>query len=152
MEVIPAIDLRGGKCVRLYQGDYAQETVYSDDPLETAQRWVDMGATRLHIIDLDGARDGSPVNLGVVKRIASAVDVPLHLGGGIRDMDTARVAIDAGVSRMMLGTAAFEDADFISALLNEFGAESVIVTVDAKDGRVALRGWTEGTERARNRP
>ena len=145
MEVIPAIDLRGGKCVRLYQGDYAQETVYSDDPLDTALRWVDMGATRLHIIDLDGARDGSPANLGAVARIASAVDVPLHLGGGIRDKDTARVAIDAGVNRIMLGTAAFEDPDLISTLLNEFGAESVIVTVDAKDGRVALRGWTEGT-------
>ena len=145
MQVIPAIDLRGGKCVRLYQGDYAQETVYSDDPLETALRWVDMGATRLHIVDLDGARDGSPANLAAVERIASSVDVPLHLGGGIRDMDIARAAIDSGVSRIMLGTAAFEDSDLISALLNEFGAESVIVTVDAKDGRVALRGWTEGT-------
>lgn len=145
MQVIPAIDLRGGKCVRLYQGDYAQETVYSDDPLETALRWVDMGATRLHIVDLDGARDGSPANLNAVERIASSVDVPLHLGGGIRDMPTARAAIDAGVSRIMLGTAAFEDSDLISALLNEFGAESVIVSVDAKDGKVALRGWTEGT-------
>ena len=145
MQVIPAIDLRGGKCVRLYQGDYAQETVYSDDPLETAMRWVDMGATRLHIVDLDGARDGSPANLGAVERIASSVEVPLHLGGGIRDMATARAAIDAGVSRIMLGTAAFEDSNLISALLNELGAESIIVSVDAKDGKVALRGWTEGT-------
>ena len=145
MQVIPAIDLRGGKCVRLYQGDYAQETVYSDDPLQTAMRWVDMGATRLHIVDLDGARDGSPANLNAVERIASSVEVPLHLGGGIRDMATARAAIDAGVSRIMLGTAAFEDSDLISVLLNEFGAESIIVSVDAKDGKVALRGWTEGT-------
>lgn len=145
MEVIPAIDLRGGKCVRLYQGDYAQEIVYSDDPLETALRWVDMGATRLHIVDLDGAKDGSPANLRAVERIASSVDVPLHLGGGIRDMATARTAIDAGVSRIMLGTAAFEDSDLIRTLLNELGAESIIVTVDAKDGKVALRGWTEGT-------
>lgn len=145
MQVIPAIDLRGGKCVRLYQGDYAQETVYSDDPLETALRWVDTGATRLHIVDLDGARDGSPANLTAVERIASSVDVPLHLGGGIRDMDIARAAIDAGVSRIMLGTAAVEDADLIRNLLREFGAESIIVSVDAKDGRVALRGWTEGT-------
>ena len=145
MEVIPAIDLRGGKCVRLYQGDYARETVYSDDPLDTALRWTGMGATRLHIVDLDGARDGSPANLGAVERIASAVNVPLHLGGGIRDMNTARAAIDAGVSRIMLGTAAVEHADLIGALLEEFGAESVIVSVDAKDGMVALRGWTEGT-------
>ena len=135
MEVIPAIDLRGGKCVRLYQGDYAQETVYSDDPLETALRWVDMGATRLHIVDLDGARDGSPANLAAVQRISSAAGVPVHLGGGIRDMDTARAAIDAGVSRIMLGTAAVEDADLIGTLLSEFGAESVIVSVDAKDGQ-----------------
>ena len=121
MEVIPAIDLRGGKCVRLYQGDYAQETVYSDDPLETALRWVDMGATRLHIVDLDGARDGSPANLAAVKRISSAAGVPVHLGGGIRDLNTARAAIDSGVSRIMLGTAAVEDADLISTLLSEFG-------------------------------
>ena len=145
MQVIPAIDLRGGKCVRLYQGDYAQETVYSDDPLETAMRWLDMGATRLHIVDLDGARDGSPANLNAVERIASAANVPLHLGGGIRDIDTARAAIDAGVSRIMLGTAAVEDADLIRALLTELGSESVIVSVDAKDGMVALRGWTEGS-------
>ena len=145
MEVIPAIDLRGGKCVRLYQGDYAQETVYSDDPLDTALRWVDMGASRLHIVDLDGARDGSPANLAAVERIASLVDVPLHLGGGIRDMDTARAALNAGVSRIMLGTAAVEDADLIRALLSDFGAEHIIVSVDAKDGMVALRGWTEGS-------
>lgn len=145
MEVIPAIDLRGGKCVRLYQGDYAQETVYSDDPLETALRWVDMGATRLHIVDLDGARDGKPANLTAVERIASAVDVPLHLGGGIRDRDIAKAAIDAGVSRIMLGTAAVEDSDLIGALLSDFSPESIIVSVDAKDGMVALRGWTKGT-------
>ena len=145
MEVIPAIDLRGGKCVRLYQGDYAQETVYSDDPLDTALHWVDMGATRLHIVDLDGARDGSPANLSAVERIASSVNVPLHLGGGIRDMETARTARDAGVSRIMLGTAAVENSDLIRALLDEFGAESVIVSIDAKDGKVALRGWTTGS-------
>ena len=145
MEVIPAIDLRGGKCVRLYQGDYARETVYSDDPLDTALRWVDMGASRLHIVDLDGARDGMPANLNAVERIAGAVDVPLHLGGGIRDRDTARAAIGAGVSRIMLGTAAVEDAELIRSLLSEFGAESIIVSVDAKDGMVALRGWTEGS-------
>ena len=146
MEVIPAIDLRGGKCVRLYQGDYAQETIYSDDPLETALRWVDMGATRLHIVDLDGARDGSPANLAAVERISSAAGVPVHLGGGIRDLSTARAAIDSGVSRIMLGTAAVEDADLISTLLGEIGNERVIVSVDAKDGRVALHGWLQGSD------
>ena len=146
MEVIPAIDLRGGKCVRLYQGDYAQETVYSDDPLETALRWVDMGATTLHIVDLDGARDGSPANLAAVERISSAAGIPVHLGGGIRDLNTARTAIDSGVSRIMLGTAAVEDADLISTLLSEIGNERVIVSVDAKDGRVALHGWLQGSD------
>lgn len=145
MQVIPAIDLRGGKCVRLYQGDYARETVYSDDPLETALRWVDMGAERLHIVDLDGAKEGSPANLAAVERIAHATDAPLHLGGGIRDLATARAAVSAGASRVMLGTAAVEDADLIRALLAELGAERVIVSVDAKDGRVALRGWTESS-------
>lgn len=145
MQVIPAIDLRGGKCVRLYQGDYARETVYSDDPLDTALRWVDMGAQRLHIVDLDGAKEGSPANLAAVERIARATDAPLHLGGGIRDLATARAAISAGASRVMLGTAAVEDADLIRALLAELGAERVIVSVDAKDGRVALRGWTESS-------
>ena len=145
MEVIPAIDLRGGKCVRLYQGDYAQETVYSHDPLETALRWVDMGATTLHIVDLDGARDGSPANLAAVERISSAAGVPVHLGGGIRDLNTARTAIDSGVSRIMLGTAAVEDTDLIGTLLSEFGVESVIVSVDSIDERVALRGWTRSS-------
>lgn len=145
MQVIPAIDLRGGKCVRLYQGDYERETVYSDDPLETALRWVDMGAKRLHIVDLDGAKEGSPANLAAVERIARATDAPLHLGGGIRDLATARSAVSAGASRVMLGTAAVEDADLIRALLAELGSERVIVSVDAKDGRVALRGWTESS-------
>lgn len=145
MQVIPAIDLRGGRCVRLYQGDYAQETVYSDDPTQTALRWVDMGAERLHIVDLDGAKDGSPANLAAVKRIAAATAVPLHLGGGIRDLNTARAAIDAGVDRIMLGTAAVEDAALIRALVAELGADAVIVSVDAKDGRVALRGWTQSS-------
>ena len=145
MQVIPAIDLRGGRCVRLYQGDYAQETVYSDDPTQTALRWVDMGAERLHIVDLDGAKDGSPANLAAVKRIAAATDAPLHLGGGIRDLDTARAALDAGVSRIMLGTAAIEDAALIRALVAELDADAVIVSVDAKDGRVALRGWTQSS-------
>ena len=145
MQVIPAIDLRGGKCVRLYQGDYERETVYSEDPLETALRWVDMGAKRLHIVDLDGAKEGSPANLAAVERIARATDVPLHLGGGIRDLATARAAAAAGASRVMLGTAAVEDADLIRALLAELGAEGVIVSVDAKNGRVALRGWTESS-------
>lgn len=145
MQVIPAIDLRGGKCVRLYQGDYARETVYSDDPVETALRWVDMGARRLHIVDLDGARDGVPANLDAAGRIVAAAGVPAHFGGGIRGADAAQAAMDAGMDRIMLGTAAVEDADLVRALLGRFGAERVIVSVDAKDGQVALRGWTRSS-------
>lgn len=145
MQVIPAIDLRGGKCVRLYQGDYARETVYSDDPVETALRWVDMGARRLHIVDLDGARDGVPANLDAAGRIAAAAGVPAHFGGGIRGADAAQAAMDAGMDRIMLGTAAVEDADLVRALLGRFGAERVVVSVDAKDGQVALRGWTRSS-------
>ncbi len=145
MQVIPAIDLRGGKCVRLYQGDYAQETVYSDDPLETALRWVGMGAQRLHIVDLDGARAGSSANLDAVRRIAATAGVPVHLGGGIRSADAAQTAIDAGVERIMLGTAAVENAELVRTLLGRFGAKRIIVSVDAKDGRVALRGWTQSS-------
>lgn len=145
MEVIPAIDLRGGKCVRLYQGDYGRETVYSDDPLETALRWVDMSAERLHIVDLDGAKQGYPANLHIVSAIASSVGVQVHLGGGIRSLETAHSVISAGVSRIMLGTAAVEDTALIRSLVQEIGSERLIVSVDAKDGQVALRGWTQSS-------
>ena len=108
MEIIPAIDIKGGKCVRLYQGDYNQESIFSDHPVCTAIRWVDMGASRLHIVDLDAAKDGVPINIDLVGQIASSVSVPVQLGGGIRTVEAARDALSRGVDRVLIGTAAVE--------------------------------------------
>ena len=145
MEAIPAIDLRGGKCVRLYQGDYERETVYSDDPVEVAARWVSLGATRLHVIDLDGAKDGAPANLGAIERIASSVPVPVQLGGGIRTLDAAKRALDLGVGRVIAGTIAVENPCLIREMCERLGADAVVVSVDARDGYVAVEGWTQSS-------
>ncbi len=146
MEVIPAIDLRGGRCVRLYQGDYDRETVFSDDPLEVARRWVELGARRLHVIDLDGARSGEQPNAEAAYRIAVEAGVPVQLGGGIRTVKSARQAIERGIDRVLLGTAAVEEPDLLRELVDELGPERVVVTVDARGGKVALKGWTETSE------
>ncbi|MBF8267129.1 MAG: 1-(5-phosphoribosyl)-5-[(5-phosphoribosylamino)methylideneamino] imidazole-4-carboxamide isomerase [Dehalococcoidia bacterium] len=145
MEVIPAIDLRGGRCVRLYQGDYERETVYSDDPLEVALRWQEMGAPRIHVVDLDGAASGSPVNLAVLKRLAGSVAVPLQVGGGIREMSTSEKLLDMGVQRIVLGTAAVQEPSLVEKVCRRFGSGAVVVGVDARDGMVAIRGWREAT-------
>ena len=145
-EILPAIDLRGGRCVRLFQGDYARETVHSDDPAAMARRWADAGARRLHVVDLDGSRMGKPQNLPVIRQIAAAVPVPVELGGGIRDRADVLAAFEAGVERVILGTAiATGDRTATDALLAEFGGR-IVVGVDARDGRVAVQGWTETTE------
>ena len=146
MEVIPAIDIRGGRCVRLYQGDYEQETVYAEDPSEVASQWTSLGATRLHIVDLDGAKVGEPVNLPIIKKIVSSTTVPVQIGGGIRTFEAAQTAISAGVDRVIIGTAAVDDPGLLNRLVDELGAERIVVSVDAKDGMVALRGWTESSE------
>jgi phosphoribosylformimino-5-aminoimidazole carboxamide ribotide isomerase len=143
VEVIPAIDIRGGKCVRLFQGDYDRETVYSDEPTEMASQWVDQGATRLHVIDLDGAREGRAVNHDVASTIASSAAVPVQLGGGIRNVAIARAATASGVDRIIAGTAAITEPGFARALCDELGPSAVVVSVDAKDGIVMLQGWTE---------
>lgn len=143
MEVIPAIDLRGGKCVRLYQGDYAREQVFSDDPVATALRWQREGAPRLHVVDLDGAASGHPANLDAIHRIAAAVSVPVQVGGGVRSLETARRLLDAGVGRVVLGTVAVEQPDVVRQAIHALGAERVAVGVDARDGRIAVRGWKE---------
>jgi phosphoribosylformimino-5-aminoimidazole carboxamide ribotide isomerase len=145
MEVIPSIDLRGGRCVRLYQGDYDKETVYSDDPLEVALRWQEMGAPRIHIVDLDGAASGIQANMEVLKRLAYSMDVPLQMGGGIRDMSSAESILDMGVQRIVLGTSAVENPSLVEQACRRFGAEAVIVGVDARDGVVAIRGWRESS-------
>ena len=145
MEVIPAIDIRGGRCVRLYQGDYTRETVYSDDPAGMASRWREQGAPRLHVVDLDGAARGSPVNLDTVGAIASGAGIPVQCGGGVRSFETAEALFDRGVERAVLGTAAVRSPDLVERLCREWGSDRVIVAVDARNGRVAIEGWTEGT-------
>ena len=145
MEVIPSIDLRDGKCVRLYQGDYEKETVYSDNPLEVAVRWSEMGAQRIHIVDLDGAATGVQANLEIIRQLCNVVDVPLQVGGGIRDIDSVQNVIDIGVERVILGTSAVEDPSLVEHACRRFGAESIVVGVDARDGSVAIRGWKESS-------
>jgi len=145
VEVIPAIDIRGGRCVRLFQGDYDRETVFSDSPVEMAARWVERGAERLHVVDLDGAREGFAPNIEIVAQIAESSPVPVQYGGGVREVDSALRAVEMGVDRVVVGTAAVEDPGLVPVLLREIGAEALIVSVDARDGRVALDGWTRGS-------
>jgi phosphoribosylformimino-5-aminoimidazole carboxamide ribotide isomerase len=146
MELIPAIDILGGKCVRLYQGDYGQETVYSEDPSSVAARWVEAGASRLHVVDLDGARAGVPTNVAEVKGIVSNASVPVQLGGGIRTVSAARTVLALGVERVLVGTAAVEEPALVRDMCRELGPEAVVVSVDARGGVVATDGWTRSGE------
>jgi phosphoribosylformimino-5-aminoimidazole carboxamide ribotide isomerase len=143
--ILPAIDLRGGRCVRLRQGDYARETVYADDPAAQARSWCDQGGRVLHLVDLDGAKTGRPANLAAVAAIAAAVSVPCELGGGIRTCADAEAAFAAGVARIILGTVACEHPELVSELLAAHGPERIVVGIDAKDGRAAVRGWLDET-------
>lgn len=145
MEVIPAIDLRGGLCVRLYQGDYERETVFSEDPVAVARHWYELGARRLHIVDLDGAAQGTPANEGVIRAIAQAVPIPLQVGGGIRDLATVDAVLGWGVTRIVLGTAAVEQPGVVKAAC-EVHPDAVVIALDARDGRVAIKGWLEDTD------
>ncbi|KAF0192396.1 MAG: Phosphoribosylformimino-5-aminoimidazole carboxamide ribonucleotide (ProFAR) isomerase [Gammaproteobacteria bacterium] len=143
MLLIPAIDIKGGKCVRLRQGDMDAQTVYSDDPLAMAQRWVDAGATRLHIVDLDGARSGKPVNSGVIHEIAGNFpDLVIQVGGGIRDDDIIQAYLDVGVNYVVIGTKAVNTPHFVSNVCVEFPGH-IIVGLDARDGKVAIDGWSK---------
>jgi phosphoribosylformimino-5-aminoimidazole carboxamide ribotide isomerase len=141
----PAIDIRDGKAVRLIQGDYDQETAYDDDPVVAARRWVDGGARWLHVVDLDGARAGEPVNLEHVRRIVAAVPVPVQLGGGLRDSKKVEEAISSGAERIVLGTAAVRDPDLAAAIADAHG-DRVVVSVDSRSGKVAAEGWTEASD------
>jgi phosphoribosylformimino-5-aminoimidazole carboxamide ribotide isomerase len=140
VDVIPAIDLRGGKCVRLYMGDYAKETVYDDDPVEVARRWHQQGARRLHVVDLDGALLGEPANLDVIANIVRAVNIPVQVGGGIRRIITAERLLQLGVARVIFGTIAVENPNLVAEACSCFG-EAVVVSIDAQDGLVSIRGW-----------
>jgi phosphoribosylformimino-5-aminoimidazole carboxamide ribotide isomerase len=142
----PAIDIRGGQAVRLLQGDYARETAYDADPADAARRWATEGAEFLHVVDLDGARAGEPRNLDAVRRIAAAVDCPIQVGGGLRDEGSAAALLAAGAERVVIGTAALRDPGFLDRVLAEHG-DRVVVSVDAKQGQVALQGWTEASEK-----
>jgi len=142
----PAIDIREGRAVRLMQGDYERETAYDADPAEAAARWAGEGAEYLHVVDLDGARAGEPRNLDSVRRIADTVECPLQLGGGLRDRRSLEAAFEAGAARVVIGTAALRDPDFLAAALEAHG-ERVVVSVDSRDGKVSLAGWTEASEK-----
>lgn len=142
MEIIPAIDIKDGRCVRLYQGDFQQVTVYDADPVAVAQRWIDHGAPRLHLVDLDGARSGHPVHTDIIRAIARLSGAPVQLGGGLRSIETVERALDLGVQRVVLGTAAVRDPDLITRLVERFG-DAIAVAIDARNGMAATAGWTE---------
>ena len=144
MEVIPAIDIRGGRCVRLEQGDYTRETVFGDDPAAVARRWQEQGARRLHVVDLDGAREGRPQNVDAIRAVLKAVSIPVQVGGGIRDIAAIQRCLDAGADRVVMGTAAVKDQTTLLNALTLFG-ERILVGVDARDGVVATEGWLESS-------
>jgi phosphoribosylformimino-5-aminoimidazole carboxamide ribotide isomerase len=141
----PAIDIADGRAVRLVQGDFDAETVYADSPLEAARAWVQAGAHYLHVVDLDGARTGTPQNLEHVERIARESGAPVQVGGGLRSADTVRDVLRAGAARVILGTAAFTDVDFLDEVVAEFG-ERIVVSIDTRGGFVSTAGWTETTD------
>ncbi|MES1026089.1 1-(5-phosphoribosyl)-5-[(5-phosphoribosylamino)methylideneamino]imidazole-4-carboxamide isomerase [Gloeocapsa sp. BRSZ] len=145
MEVIPAIDLLAGKCVRLYQGDYARSQVFNDNPADVAQQWVEQGATRLHVVDLDGAKQGRVVNLAAIEAITAAVSVPIQVGGGLRDSTSVAQLLNLGVQRVILGTVAVEQPQLVADLCQEFPGQ-IVVGIDARNGRVATHGWLETSE------
>ena len=145
MNIIPAIDLIGGKAVRLKKGDYNEVTVYNDDPVSVAQGFEASGSSFMHIVDLDGAKDGSTANYETIKNIVSSTSLFVEVGGGIRNMDTVRKYMDIGVSRVIIGTAAVKDPEFLKAAVAEY-PENIAVGIDVKDGMVAIKGWTELSE------
>lgn len=147
MEIIPAIDLKDGRCVRLLQGQFDQETVFSDDPVSIARKWEQAGARRLHVVDLDGARLGKPQHLPVIADIVKAVGVPVQLGGGIREAEIIRSVLSLGIERVVIGTVAALNAEKAQQLFAEFG-ERVAAGIDAREGRVAIRGWQETTKQS----
>ncbi len=144
MEVIPAIDLKGGKCVRLYQGDYSQEMVFSQEPVVVARRWQELGARRLHVVDLDGAASGQPCHGPLIQEMARSMAIPIQLGGGIRRLEVIEQVLGLGVERAILGTAAIEDPDLIREACRRFG-ERIIVSIDVRKGYVATHGWQQRT-------
>ena len=143
--VIPAIDLRDGRCVQLHQGDYDDETVYFEDPVKMAKLWRVQNARTLHVVDLDAARGGDENNRPIIRDMCDALDIPVQLGGGIRSMEQIEAALDMGVYRVILGTAAVKNPDLVEEAIDEFSCRRVVVGIDARDGEVRVQGWTEGS-------
>ena len=142
MQIWPAIDLLGGKCVRLQQGDYSRETIFADDPVAVARQFQDQGAQHLHLVDLDGAREGRPINLEVVSRIVAAVDMQCELGGGIRDAESIEKLLEIGLGRLVLGTAALKEAEWFRDMCRQYPGK-LVLGIDARGGMVATDGWLE---------
>lgn len=145
MDVIPAIDLLEGRCVRLFQGDYEQSQVFNENPVDVAQQWEAQGATRLHLVDLDGAKAGKPENWQAIEAIAKVANIPIQVGGGLRDADRVSALFDLGVQYAILGTVAVENPELVGQLCEKFPGQ-IIVGIDAREGKVATRGWLETSE------
>lgn len=145
MEVIPAIDLLEGQCVRLYQGDYSQSEVFSNNPVDIARQWADQGATRLHVVDLDGAKQGNPANQKAIEGIVRGISIPVQVGGGLREASSVAELLNLGVDRAILGTVAVENPPLVEALCQEFPGK-IAVGIDARNGKVATRGWLETSQ------
>ncbi|MBY0587925.1 1-(5-phosphoribosyl)-5-[(5-phosphoribosylamino)methylideneamino]imidazole-4-carboxamide isomerase [bacterium] len=145
MQILPAIDLRGGKCVRLRQGDYADETVFGEDPVAMAKHWASQGASMLHLVDLDGAKEGKPVNTDVIREICQAIDIPCQLGGGLRTTDGVHAALSLGVARAIIGTQAVKDPAWFGDLARKHPGK-LVLGLDARQGKVATAGWLDTTE------
>ena len=145
MLILPAIDIRNGKCVRLQQGDYNQETVYGDSPVEMAKHWEQHGAEFLHIVDLDGAKEGLPTNFTIVSEIAQSINIPIEIGGGIRNQETIQRYLDAGVNRLVIGTLALKEADWFRDMSQQF-PNKLVLGIDGRNGLVATEGWLETSQ------
>jgi len=144
LEIIPAIDLKDGRCVRLYQGDYSKETVFSEDPASVALEWQSKGATRLHVVDLDGAAQGQIVNRKAIESIITSISIPVQVGGGVRELSTIDSLLEMGVQRVVIGTAAVERPDMVAEAVRQH-RDAIIVGLDARDGLIAVRGWKDTT-------
>ena len=145
MRIWPAIDIRGGKCVRLRQGDYQQETIFGDDPVQVAQQWVEQGGHCLHLVDLDGARDGALTNREVIAAIVAATKVPCELGGGIRDEESIQALLELGLQQLVIGTKAIKESDWFRQMVRKY-PRRLVLGIDARDGKVATDGWLETSE------
>ncbi len=146
MKLYPAIDLKDGNCVRLIQGDYNQVTVYGNNPAQMAKKWESLGGDYLHIVDLDGAKEGVGINDEAIREIVKAINIPIELGGGIRTLEDIKAKLDMGVDRVILGSAAIKNKELVKEAIEVFGADKIVIGVDAKDGMVAIEGWLEVTD------